>query len=69
MLKIDACGLSCPQPIIMLKRELEKTKEVILCVDNKTSMETCTRYALSRGYSVETALNGDIYELTVKKGA
>ena len=67
MIKIDALGLSCPEPLIMLKKELEKSGEVILMVDNKISVETCSRYVKSKGYSVDIATSGSVHELHIKK--
>jgi TusA-related sulfurtransferase len=68
MIKIDASGLSCPEPMILLKKGLMNNVEVVLVVDNKTSVETCSRFAQSKGYSVDVKSNDGIHEITVKKG-
>ncbi len=67
MKKIDACGLSCPEPIIKLREGIKTGDDVILLVDNKTSVETCTRFANSRGYGVQLNENDGVFELTITK--
>lgn len=55
MEKIDARGLSCPQPVVLVKRAMEKmdrgTIEVL--VDTATSKENISRLARSAGYQIE----------------
>ena len=42
---IDARGLSCPQPVILLKQALDKKPaECRILVDNRTALENTTRY-------------------------
>ncbi len=52
--KIDARGLSCPQPIVLVKKAMDKigrgTLEVL--VDTVTSRENVFRLARSAGYQV-----------------
>lgn len=67
MLDIDACGLSCPEPVIMLKKGLKESDEIRLLVDNKTSVETCGRYARSLGLNVEVKTEAKPYELLIKR--
>ncbi len=47
MIKIDALGLSCPKPIIMVKRAIKgmsKGQEFEVICDNKTSHKNLMRY-------------------------
>lgn len=67
MYNVDARGLSCPEPIILLKKALKDNDQVLLTVDNKTSVETCTRFSESKGYSVTVKTSGSVHELTVVK--
>ncbi len=67
MLKIDACGLSCPEPVIMLKKGMKESQQILLLVDNKTSVETCSRFADSKGYKVDVSENQGVYHLTITK--
>lgn len=67
MLKIDACGLSCPEPVIMLKKGMQQSQEILLLVDNKTSVETCSRFADSKGFKVDVTEEDGIYHLSITK--
>ncbi len=54
MIEINACGLSCPEPVVMLAKALkEKPTEVIIHVDAPAACENCTRFATNSGYTVE----------------
>ena len=70
MVTIDANGLSCPEPIILLKKALAGLSTsaggVLLSVDNRASAAACKRYAESRGLAVETARADGGYELKIK---
>lgn len=54
MIEINACGLSCPEPVVMLAKALkDKPEEAVICVDAPAACENCTRFATNAGYSVE----------------
>ncbi|MBP7892232.1 MAG: sulfurtransferase TusA family protein [Firmicutes bacterium] len=69
--RVDARGLSCPQPVVMTKKALEaigrRTKprlsagsEVIeVLVDNRTAMENVSRFARHSGCDVTIETGGD----------
>ena len=66
---VDARGLLCPMPLVMVRKELEAanpdTLEVL--VDDAGAKENVTRFAESRGYKVAcTEDNGD-YRLVLSK--
>ena len=68
MEKIDARGLSCPEPVIMTRKALssgEQSYEVL--VDNPASRENVTRYAEHQGYAVTVAEADGEYTLTIRK--
>jgi len=68
VITVDADGLSCPEPVILLKDALAVHDEVELLVDNKTSAAVCKRYAESKNYFAEVVnRNGGGYALTVRK--
>jgi len=67
ILKIDANGLSCPEPVILLKKAITSHNEITLLVDNQTSVATCGRYAESKGYSAEVSRADGGYVLEIKK--
>lgn len=68
MFEINACGLSCPEPVILLKKAIKNNHtEITLLVDNKTSVETCTRYGESNGFTVSVTTENKIHKLLIKK--
>ena len=63
---LDARGLSCPEPVVMIRKAMaSKENEYEMVVDNVTSKENVTRYAEHQGYTV-TEDDGE-YTLTMKK--
>jgi TusA-related sulfurtransferase len=52
--KIDARGLSCPQPVVLVKKAMDKSEKGALevLVDTVTSRENVSRLARSAGYQV-----------------
>ena len=66
--QIDARGLSCPQPVLLTKKGVEKNPEGIqVLVDNTTARDNITRFANNSGYKVETNTQGSGFLLTLKK--
>ncbi len=68
MKTIDARGLSCPEPVIMIRKALssgEQSYEVL--VDNPASRENVTRYAEHQGYSVSVSEQDGEYTLSLRK--
>ena len=65
---LDARGLSCPEPVVMIRKAMmSKASEYTMVVDNPTAKENVTRYAEHQGYKVAVAVNGDEYTLTITK--
>ena len=66
---VDARGFSCPMPVVLTKKEIEKTKaaQLEVMVDNKVSVENVTRFAQNIGYSVEVVKEGEDFKLKLKK--
>lgn len=68
MLSYDARGLSCPQPVLMAKKTMEKSpKGFVIIVDNDTAKENVKRFMTNSGYKVEIKEVGEDYELVAKK--
>ena len=68
MKQLDARGLSCPEPVIMIRKAMmSKEAAYEMVVDNPTSKENVTRYAEHQGYKVEVKEQGDEYTLTMTK--
>lgn len=68
MKQLDARGLSCPEPVIMIRKAMvSKENAYEMVVDNPTSKENVTRYAEHQGYKVEVREQGEEYTLVMKK--
>lgn len=61
MIKVDARGMSCPQPVLMVKKAIDaSTKSIEILVDNTTAQNNITRYLKSEGFTkVEYASQED----------
>ena len=68
MKTLDARGLSCPEPVIMIRKAM-MTKESCyeMIVDNPTSKENVIRYAEHQGYQVAITEKDGEYTLSMKK--
>ena len=67
---IDARGLSCPQPGILIKNAVEKSHEAeySLLTDNMACVENVSRYAKSAGYTATFKKeNDDEFLVSLKK--
>lgn len=68
MKQLDARGLSCPEPVIMIRKAMMgKDSAYEMVVDNPTSKENVTRHAEHQGYKVEVKEQGGEYTLTMTK--
>lgn len=68
MIRIDAKGRSCPEPVIILRKVLKESPEsCTIEVDNAAARENCSRYGKNAGYKVEISENGGVYALTMTK--
>ncbi len=65
MEKIDARGLSCPQPVLMLLEATGNMKsgEIEVLIDNECSRENVSRAAVNSGWNLTKSecLEGDVY--------
>lgn len=66
---IDARGLSCPMPVVMVQNEVKKSSpdELKVQVDSMVCVENITRFANSKKYDVEVEKKDGEFELTLKK--
>jgi len=67
MIYVDANGLSCPEPVILLKKAMQDHDAVRLSVDNQASAKICGRFAQSRGFSVSSERADGGYILDIIK--
>ncbi len=68
MKRVDARGLSCPEPVIQTKNAMvsgEAAYEVL--VDNVVAKENVSRYAIHQGYQVNVEEQGDDFLLKITK--
>jgi tRNA 2-thiouridine synthesizing protein A len=67
---IDARGLSCPQPVLLVISKMKDMGSGVInvIVDNEVSRENVNRAALSQGWEVDEEIQeGDDIRLTFKR--
>lgn len=68
MSEIDARGLSCPQPVILLKKALSaKPDSCAILVDNMTAKENVTKFGKKAGYTASEQENEGEYRIVFTK--
>ena len=70
--RLDASGLSCPQPVLLTLNKIKQMKsgQIMIQVDTDTSKENVSRAAQSQGWEVTDVQENDTgYHLTIKKDA
>lgn len=68
---VDARGLSCPQPVLMIHDEMKRVSggEIEILVDTETSKENVIRAAESKGWEVaDISSDNGGFKILVKKG-
>lgn len=54
-MKIDTSGLSCPEPVLRVKKVLkDEPSSIEIVVDNNTALQNVQRYLRSQNYQVES---------------
>lgn len=68
LVRFDARGMSCPQPVLMAKKALEKNKSGFeILVDNNVAKENVSRFIKNSGFNIEIKELEDDYLIKVKK--
>ena len=68
MIQLDARGLSCPEPVILIRQAMQSGDSANeMPVDNHATKENGTRYAEHQGYTVTVRQEGGDYTLTMQK--
>ncbi|MCI5147906.1 MAG: sulfurtransferase-like selenium metabolism protein YedF [Candidatus Electrothrix sp. MAN1_4] len=69
-LRVDCCGLSCPQPVIAVKEALEAGHRLFeVLVDNEAAKDNVTRFAQDRNCTVTVSgPEQDCWALRIKAG-
>jgi len=67
--KVDARGLSCPQPVILTRKAVKDLDggEVTVLVDTMTQVQNVTRSAQKLGWDVSYEEKDETFELLLKK--
>lgn len=65
---IDACGLNCPAPVLLVKDAVdrEEGQDMTVLVDNEASRENVTRFLGSKGYQVTGEQDGAAFRLEAR---
>ncbi|MDO4961076.1 MAG: sulfurtransferase TusA family protein [Eubacteriales bacterium] len=68
MKTLDARGLSCPEPVIMIRNAMaSKDAAYQIIVDNAVSRENVTRFAEHQGYKVDVTEADGEFTLNITK--
>ncbi|GAA0127376.1 sulfurtransferase TusA family protein [Clostridium senegalense] len=68
MIKVDARGVSCPQPVLMTKKALEENKDgIVVLVDNTTACNNVQRFMKNAGYNVSVKEDEEEFIIEAKK--
>jgi TusA-related sulfurtransferase len=63
-MKIDTCGTSCPQPVLMTKKALDNnpgSNKIEVLTDNNTSKTNVKKFLVSKGFNVEIEEEDDTF--------
>ena len=65
---IDACGLSCPQPVILTMNAMKDNKSPFqILLDSNIACENVQRLAENKGYDIQIERLGEKFRLTLTK--
>lgn len=64
---IDARGLACPQPVVLVKNKMKNSAEIEVLVDNDAAFENIRRLASASGYSLKHEKSGGDYHIYLIK--
>lgn len=66
---IDARGLLCPMPVVMVQKEVKKSApaQLEVLVDNRCAVENVSRFAASQGYAVAVEEQDGDFRLQLNK--
>lgn len=59
MVTIDTKGLSCPEPVLMVKNAIDKGEtQIVVLINSATALENIKRLASSNGFNIESTDDG-----------
>ncbi len=66
---IDVCGLSCPEPVILVKKEISNyCNPIKVITDQEVAKENITRLVKKMEYDIIVEEKENKYILLIKKG-
>lgn len=66
MIKIDARGCACPEPVLMTKKAITgSSEEIQVLVDNNTAVENIKRLISHSSRTFEVSQDGEDFFITV----
>ncbi len=67
-MNINACGLSCPQPVLLTMNAIKDNQSFInVLVDNNCACENVQRLAANKGYQIEIKQSGGKIQIKLTK--
>jgi len=68
--KLDARGLTCPAPVLLVKDYIDKEnpEELSILVDNESSNENVARFLSTRNYTVKVTSENGEFHLQAQRG-
>ena len=67
-MKIDACGLSCPQPVLLTMNAINDNKlSLEVLVDSNIACENIQRLAENKGYKIQIKKSEKKFHLLLTK--
>ena len=68
MKHIDARGLACPEPVVLVQRGIKESPDgLTIAVDQFAAVENIARFAKAHGYAVAAGENGRETTLTLTR--
>jgi tRNA 2-thiouridine synthesizing protein A len=66
--RVDARGLSCPQPVVLTKKALESSDDDLeILVDNTTARDNVLRFAKNAGCKTEIKNSEEDYIIKISR--
>ena len=68
MINLDARNLSCPEPLLMLKKAIKQNKgeDICLLLSSQNALENCKRFAEKAKYTVSITKTDFGYQMDMK---
>ncbi|QRN86746.1 sulfurtransferase TusA family protein [Clostridia bacterium] len=69
MIEVDARGRSCPEPVVMTKKALDRYdgQEIVVLVDTNVAKENVSRLAKNSGFTISLTQEGEDIRITCTK--